>query len=659
MENKINIKIILLDIFPSLEEVNNNNSDITTISFQDNNLSYNLSEFLSTKKEISLSFPQNTSKAKLSLYKNDIIYASGLLSLKNCEQWITLEYENKKEQTNSNIALSLLDCIKLKINCKTISGDITENNYVNIVKKNKEKLRQKLIAIKKVNDDENIDSSIELFNTEGNMMSNRSYEKEEKPHGLSTSTTINKNKEKKIGINLENNNKLNNKKMAKASEKLKYISLTIPSTSKNFDKIGNNRKKSDSEKASLFTEINPKTKNKTGKRSYENINNLNLNSKKQCKNSNSTKNMKKRKSSGAQKLNLEESYNKKENGKNEKMDKKSKKGKTKINKKRSFDKTNRISRNVEDNKMMKSSDKTEKELDSTSKEKFKENNKLYNLLTENNENNEKEVIISHDVEEIQDDDINVQSSINEFNMEDIETDIFSKQLEDFQLLYNDEYIKTINNDYIKLEIELFIEKIIELTSFYNNKIEEKNLEYQILKNKYLNNISKFIEIQKLVDKLRIIKTKLNLKKHNLKEIEVSYLNNSINNLITNKQEVRIFNNNLIEEIQKKNAEKKSALKKIIEKLIENSKNKSELNKNEKFKNWLKKNTKAKELMKKKEKSHKNIKDITKKGLANKDNNLNNKKLTFTKTNYGNFRKNEMNKEYEGKNKNKNKNKIKK
>ena len=656
MENKINIKIILLDIFPSLEEVNNNNSDITTISFQDNNLSYNLSEFLSTKKEISLTFSLNTSKAKLTLYKNDIIYATGLLSLKNNEQWITLEYENKKAQTNSNIALSLLDCIKLKINCKIISGDVSENNYVNIVKKNKEKLRQKLNAIKKFNDDENIDSSIELFNTEGNMRSNRSYEKEEKSQGLSISTIINKNKEKKIGINLENNNKLNNKKMTKATEKLNQISLTIPSTSKNLDRIGNNKKKSNLEKASLFTEINSKTKNKTVKRSYENINNLNLNSKKQCKNSNSTKNMKKRKSSGAQKLNLEESYNKKENGKNEKMDKNIKKDKKKIRKKKSFDKANRISRNVEDNKLMKSSDITEKELNSISKEKIKENNKLYNLLTENNENNEKEVIISHDVEEIQDDDVNAQSSFNGFNMEDIETDIFSKQLEDFQLLYNDEYIKTINNDYIKLEIELFIEKIIELTSFYNNKIEEKNLEYQILKNKYLNNISKFIEIQKLVDKLRIIKTKLNLKKYKLKEIEVSYLNNSINNLITNKQEVKIFNNNLIEEIQKKNTEKKVALKKIIEKLVENGKNKSELNKNERFKIWLKNNDKAKELMKKKEKSHKNIKEITKKRLAIKDNNLNNKKLTFAKTNYGKFRKNEMNKDHEGKNKNKNKNK---
>ena len=656
MENKINIKIILLDIFPSLEEVNNNNSDITTISFQDNNLSYNLSEFLSTKKEISLTFSQNISKAKLTLCKNDIIYASGLLSLKNNEQWITLEYENKKAQTNSNIALSLLDCIKLKINCKIISGDVSENNYVNIVKKNKEKLRQKLNAIKKFNDDENIDSSIELFNTEGNMRSNRSYEKEEKSQGLSISTIINKNKEKKIGINLENNNKLNNKKMTKATEKLNQISLTIPSTSKNLDRIGNNKKKSDLEKASLFTEINSKTKNKTVKRSYENINNLNLNSKKHCKNSNSTKNMKKRKSSGAQKLNLEESYNKKENGKNEKMDKNIKKDKKKIRKKKSFDKANRISRNVEDNKLMKSSDITEKELNSISKEKIKENNKLYNLLTENNENNEKEVIISHDVEEIQDDDVNAQSSINGFNMEDIETDIFSKQLEDFQLLYNDEYIKTINNDYIKLEIELFIEKIIELTSFYNNKIEEKNLEYQILKNKYLNNISKFIEIQKLVDKLRIIKTKLNLKKYKLKEIEVSYLNNSINNLITNKQEVKIFNNNLIEEIQKKNTEKKVALKKIIKKLVENGKNKNELNKNERFKIWLKNNDKAKELMKKKEKSHKNIKEITKKRLAIKDNSLNNKKLTFAKTNYGKFRKNEMNKDHEGKNKNKNKNK---
>lgn len=49
-KKEIIIKLIILDIFPSLEEVNDNNSEIITISFQDNDLSYELADLLSSKK---------------------------------------------------------------------------------------------------------------------------------------------------------------------------------------------------------------------------------------------------------------------------------------------------------------------------------------------------------------------------------------------------------------------------------------------------------------------------------------------------------------------------------------------------------------------------------------------------------------------------------
>ena len=305
-----------------------------------------------------------------------------------------------------------------------------------------------------------------------------------------------------------------------------------------------------------------------------------------------------------------------------------------------------------------------------SSEMFKGDGKLYNLLTENknendynkadkNENgNENEIVISHDVENIQDDDnskikndinnINNISNMNDLNEDEIEPDIFSKQLEDFQLLYSDEYIKSINNDYIKLEIELFIEKIIELTSLYNNQIEEKDFEYQILKNNYFKNISLFIEMQKLLDKLRIIRTQYNLKKHNLKEINMSHFSNSINNLITNKQEIKIFKTNFINEVQNKINKKKEMLKQIIKKLIEKDKNKNILNKNERFQIWTKNNC-TKEDKRKKDKNLKNQKQGSKKGLPI-NNNINNKKTMASQTKYGKFKNNKLNEDDKVKNK---------
>ena len=690
-KKEINIKLIILDIFPSLEEVNNNNSEIITISFKDNDLSYELADLLSSKKELDLTFPQNTINTKINLNKDEILYASGLLPLKNSDQWVTLSYENKKPIGNSSLALSLINCIKLKINCKIISGDammnINDSNFSNIIKKNKAKLNQKkMTALRKLNNENHV--SQELLITEENVKTNKLYESEAKSPKPNPYTTINKNQTKKIELSEMKANKKTTKLNYSSlrNENIKNLSLAIPSTSKNsFKKESKKNGGPDLVVESLSTDLKPKHKNRAEKRSYEEINNLDLNTKKMknnkssigihIKNSNSTKNIKKRKSDANQQINLidnmtDQNKNKKEKEK-EKNNKKNKKEKTNLNKKKSCDNVNRINANSED-KLMKSSRMNNNELKNVTKssEMFKGDGKLYNLLTENkNENdnhnvdkneNENEIVISHDVENIQDDDnskiksdinnINNINKMNNLNEEEIEPDIFSKQLEDFQLLYSDEYIKSINNDYIKLEIELFIEKIIELTSLYNNQIEEKDFEYQILKNNYFKNISQFIEIQKLLDKLRIIRTQYNLKKHNLKEINMSHFSNSINNLITNKQEIKIFKTNFINEVQNKINKKKEMLKQIIKKLIEKDKNKNILNKNERFQIWIKNNC-IKEDKRKKDKNLKNQKQGSKKGLPI-NNNMNNKKLVASQTKYGKFKNNKLNEEDKGKNKNK-------
>ena len=54
-----------------------------------------------------------------------------------------------------------------------------------------------------------------------------------------------------------------------------------------------------------------------------------------------------------------------------------------------------------------------------------------------------------------------------------ESDNYSKLKEDFILLYNDNYVKNIQEDLLKLEIELFVEKMTGLTSAYHYEINEK------------------------------------------------------------------------------------------------------------------------------------------------------------------------------------------
>ena len=688
-DSQIIIKLIILDIFPSLEEVSKNFSEIITIIFQGNDIIYNLYELMSTKKELDLLFPPNSSIIKILLNKNNNLYASGLLPLKNHEQWVTLSYENKKPQ--NNLALSLIDCIKLKIKCKIIAGketvNILENNINNInvlEKKNKLKLNNK-----KMTDTRKLypyHKRQESFNTEENMKSNRIFESEIKPTIQAPYTTINKNNIQKIELPSVKNSKLNKRKTSKfnyttlKNEELKNLSLSIPSNSKNSFKITTKKNdEMDVEKGSRYQNITTEVKSKTKgeKRSFEDINyNLNLNIKNnksfggiQIDNSSSYKNMKKRKSGGIQQVNINSKLNKGNN--NKRLNKENlnyKKNKSYLTKTKNIENDNNLIKSSEE-KIIKSSRINSEQTKNLAKstDMFNNNEQFLSLMNEfkkNNENNidHNEIVINYDVEniteynlnnKISDIAINVNNDLSNLEDEQFDNNIFEKQLEDFRLLYSDEYIKSINNDYMKLEIELFIEKIIELTSLYNNQIEEKNFEYQIVKNNYFNNISLFIEMQKLCEKLRIIKTHYDLKKYNIRDIKSSHYNNSINNLITNKQEIRIFKSNFIDEMQKEFEKKKENLRQLVKKLLEKDKIKKNLEKNEKFQIWIKDNCKKKDDKKKKEKYLKNQKlNSSKKRLTNNYNNINsisNKKINTSKIKSGKNKYNKMNNE-EGKSK---------
>ena len=657
---QIIIKLLILEIFPSLEELNNNNSEIT-ISFQDkdNDIIFNLNDILTSEKELELSCNYKSSSIKIIINKNDILYASGLLQLKNGEQWVTLTYENKKRQINSNLALSLMDCIKLKINCKIISGtesiNISENKINNIIKKNKQILNQKKKTSQKKFDINYMTQC--SFNNEENQIINKYMEQNintPTTSPLNVYTTINKNNFQKIELSSNNSNNLNKRKINKFKN-IQNLTATNPFNPKKSQKIIN-KKSEEGEIIGLLTEIKPKPKNRGNKRSLDKIHlNLNSNNKKNIsstgikkEHSKSNKIMKKRKSGGIQQVNLiGKLYDNNQYIMN----------KNEFNKKKSSD-------NIKKNSLQNSKKKFTLKNLTESNEIINNNDQLNMVDNYNNNIDSDEIIINHDVENIQDDNIifqnnNKENKIKRNNIINLiddeiydENDIFFKQLEDFKLLYSNEYLKTISNEYIKLEIELFIEKVLELVALYNNQIEEKYFEYQIEKNNYYKNIFQFIEIQKLFNKLNIMKYQFQLKKDNMKIIKSSHINNSINNLITNKKQINIFKNNLLEENQKKINYKKEIIKQIIKKLIEKEKNKNTLEKNEKFKIWIKNNCLKGNDKKRKEK--KNQKYESKKKLNNLNtinNNDNYKQLIGTYNNNTLKKKtNKIENEIKGKNK---------
>ena len=61
-----------------------------------------------------------------------------------------------------------------------------------------------------------------------------------------------------------------------------------------------------------------------------------------------------------------------------------------------------------------------------------------------------------------------------------ENNNYHRLKEDFTLLYNDNYVKNVQEDLLKLEIDLFVEKMTGLISAYHYEINERKLENKII-----------------------------------------------------------------------------------------------------------------------------------------------------------------------------------
>ena len=90
---------------------------------------------------------------------------------------------------------------------------------------------------------------------------------------------------------------------------------------------------------------------------------------------------------------------------------------------------------------------------------------------------------------------------------------FTRLKEDFNLLYNLDYVSKINEDLLKLEVELSIEKMSELFSAYHTQMDEEILEKKLIDREYKINFGKYILYNKLKDQLELVKKKYTKEKN--------------------------------------------------------------------------------------------------------------------------------------------------
>ena len=625
----VNIKLTFLDLFPSFEEIDSNNEGIT-INFQDFSFSYDLSELIKTRDELLIPNQIPNQAIKVFLLKSGNIYATGPLTIKNGEQWVTFSYEHKK-RTSTNLALSLIDCIKIKFLCKmdyiTSNLDFDNNNNILTNTEMPNKIDNNIILKP---------SPKKLYNnltskTKNGYMSNKAGIIGDPLDSLHTEES----KISKIFENISSDYK-------NSSEKNKDLNNTTLPSNKNPHKnpliksenlsdfcplaassgvVGKDFKFKDINKNKIKKGTNNNQKRKTTNKSGND--NKNKEIEKQKTNMNNSINNDNAINSNKQNSNLKRVRSKNLIDSKNKQNKKEKQIKSTAN---------NIIQNTNNSNMNQSSKKIRpenylKDISLKNEEELYENyrynsdikyqktnllNQISNELKESNKDKEEKNFYQ---KEEHSDEI-----VSNFGL-----DNFSKKLEDFHLLYNDDYIKNIKEEDYSLEIELYIEKLMELIIEYHLQIEEKEIEYQLLKNIYQKNIHLLSEQNKLCKKLQLIIDDNKIKQKNKLSINVPQSENKINNLITNRNEINIFNFIIFSQKEKDNKTNKEKLTKILKNILNKPKHKNIINQNEKIKKWLNAHLDKIEPVKEKTKKRINTAKTQKSQIDDKDKVKNNKK----------------------------------
>ena len=643
MDKNTIIKLTLIDIFPSLEEIEHNNKEDISIIFQGINIFYNLKDILLNKKDIYIKkhFPKNT--LMISLVQSINILATGILTIKTGKQWVTFSYENKKKSPSSNLALSLMNCIKINISCLVIYNNTENFNNINInnnntnklynkniiskkdtrnnlaQKKNKKNLNSKIIKNNNLNNKHRYNNSHErylinsynyngresLYSTENDKKINFKIKKDSNyMKNMSSFSTIGK-ENKKFDLNSSlslSSNKYNNMSIIEQNKK---IYSTIRQKIQKNNKANNSSNDNQSYNINDF-EIEPKIeikeehnlfkKNKTNKQQFK----LNPMHKKQ-KSCNTFKiienktNLRYRNSGEKSAFKNNNDSNKKiaiintdlrKNSKNRILS--NNKYPYNIDRNNLYNMSSSLMNNsyLKKNELMNSFQKdnngnilnnnNDKDNFITEKKNFKNINltNINNMILFNSNNKPINSEINNKLSE------NIIYDTNETMENILENDNYTKLKEDFLLLYTNEYVKNVKEDLLKLEIELFVEKMTELTREYHIQLYDKLLEYQLEKNKAKVNLYNFYKIKKLNNKLLSLKMNKDIKKDNIIE----------NNKIFNKQNKDIFNINqneislykyLFNDNSNEIIDNKNKLKKILSIILNKIEIKNIINPNDK------------------------------------------------------------------------------
>ena len=721
------LRLFLLDIFPSFEDLLTQNKTGLSIIFHGINMFFDLEELISQRKEILITPNKTQIKINMSIVKSTDVLASGHMIIKNGTQWVTFLYETKEKSIPGNLALNLIDCIKINISCEILNNKNLQkkrNNSIeyperkDIINKIHKKTIENFHKVKKTNlNKKNHNISQEHWNSEyiENYMNVNTTNKKTASIDYNIDnqvlTSISREHNKKYDINNTNANEknvlsnsnnaihkqfsnnnfcslkklktqsnTNNRRLKKRvnnssmnmsgleSKNLTYNSINknnnckskidrdentaLSYTSKNFNNI--NRKNIKKYISSTDNENNPNFQNYTinidellSNKITEHINVMDKNIKnnncingvytknkfKKINNNNDTRKKINSKSktkfthtktntSSLINVNVNELNKQKNDNKKYKKTKNRFSTNTNLNNKyltnnNSILNNNKIKNNLDlDISTNSIIDENEKKMNKEKKDKTvssKKNKKIifnHKSISEPNNMNTNKISKTQYTLERTITDKSSDQIINENDSESDEFNNYNKLKEDFMLVYNDEYIKNIQEDLLKLEVELFIEKITELIKEYHVQVDMKTMEHEILNNTYKKNVKNFIHQWKLCNKLNFMKIYHESKIENPFEDKKKIDKNNISKININKKEMILFqtlfsdnknknksdnnnnndsdNDNDMNDINKD--EKNNILKNILLNVLrKNDKNIIQILKNDKNKNWIQHN----------------------------------------------------------------------
>ena len=556
---KFKFKIEIIDIFPTLEEITQNNIDKMTLEIPILKEEIILNDLMLKNKNI-ITFNDEIKSLNFILSKNNNPFAGTNVTLTKGSQWITFKYENTNNVNNNNknkknsLALSLIDCIKIKISYSDFNND-NHNNSINN-NNNYKKHTQLFSDIHLKKNSNNINNNV--INNATSFKKNNNYLKLKKLTSISTSKKKNQHNnsyDENVNFNLLFNDNISNvpnssqhlkKKQKKLNEKNIFNHSLIITKNEDLFGIETSINNMNNNYINNTTSNNKRVKTPSKKNSKKNnnstLNNVTFNNNTNNNNNNNNTNSKNYNSIIK---NLDNNF------KN-------------INIKKPINTTDEKKSAINENILS-----TTSTYQSSDIEKKKINN-----INNNNNNKIQTLDFCENF---------FEKNFNENLFFDEEKNQFLMLKEDFFLLYTDEYTQNISNDLITFELELLIEKIFELIIAYHIQIKNLKDDHNKLNLLYKETFLQFYLLNKKLFKLQNLKEKNQIQKSNIKIVKNNFYKQKINVLDNQFNEFQIIKNILGKKI---NENKKFFLKEIILKLINNNPNLISQNKN--FINWFNK-----------------------------------------------------------------------